>query len=229
MKAVLHVISDRQRHRLPLLKALLEAARGGADVLQVREKKAPAQEIYQFCSELTEACMRENISVQVLVNDRVDVALASHSAGVHLAGKSLPVSAVRSLFKRAHYPGLVGCSVHSYDAAKEAEKAGADYITFGHVFASESHRGQPPRGVYELARIVDDVDVPVIAIGGIDRDNVLPVLETGCSGIAVIGAVLDQDSPCDAALRIREQMERCGVLPKVPFPLQRERKKEIQR
>jgi thiamine-phosphate pyrophosphorylase len=157
--------------------------------------------------------------LNLFVNDRVDVAMAVGASGVHLAAKSLPIPAVKQLVARASWPGLVGCSVHSLEAALVAAAAGADYITFGHVYASESHPGLPPRGVRELARIVEAVEIPVIAIGGIDASNVEPVLETGCAGVAVIGAVLGQDDPQRAAHRLKERMARVNVRPKRPFPL----------
>ncbi|MBX5437828.1 MAG: thiamine phosphate synthase [Alicyclobacillaceae bacterium] len=218
-RAVLHVLSDRSRHRLPLLSALTEAARGGADVIQVREKRAPAADVYQFCEDLRKSCQAAGLAVQLFVNDRLDVAMAAAADGVHLAAKSLPVAVARKVCRQTGWQGLIGCSVHSLEEALAAEQAGADYVTFGHVYASESHPGLPPRGVRELARIVDALHIPVVAIGGITAANAEPVLQTGCSGIAVIGAVLDQDDPCAAARTLREAVERIRVPPKVPFPL----------
>jgi thiamine-phosphate diphosphorylase len=219
MSAVLHVISDHQRTRLPLLDGLLESVRGGADVVQVREKKAPAGHTYEFCRQFQQMLADEQLNATVLVNDRIDVAIAAEAAGVHLAAKSLPVAAARSVCKRTGWSGLIGCSVHSFEAALEAERQGADYITFGHVFASESHPGVPPRGIGELRRIVDAVSIPVIAIGGIDPSNVDLVLATGCSGVAVIGAVLDQPDPRAATAALKRSMARARTQPKHPFPL----------
>ena len=215
---VLHLISDHHRHRLPLLDALVEGAAGGADVLQIRDKRAPASETYELIKTLQTACRNRGLAPQLFVNDRVDVALATPCDGVHLASKSLPIHAVRSIGQKSAWTGIIGCSVHSYDEAMAAAAAGADYITFGHVYASESHRDLAPRGLLELKRIVQAVKIPVLAIGGIDVTNVLPVLETGCSGVAVIGSVLNAGDPKQAAAAIKEQMLKSSVLPRYAFP-----------
>jgi len=217
-ETVLHLISDHHRHRLPLLDALLEGAAGGADVLQIRDKRAPASETYELIKTLRTACRNRGLAPQLFVNDRVDVAIATESGGVHLASKSLPIQAVRSLREKSAWSGIIGCSVHTYGEALAAADAGADYITFGHVYASESHRDLAPRGLLELSRIVQAVDIPVLAIGGIDASNVLPVMETGCSGVAVIGAVLNDVAPKQAAAAIKEQMLKSSVRPRHPFP-----------
>jgi thiamine-phosphate diphosphorylase len=217
MSAVLHVISDRTRHRTPLLEALLLAAEGGADVIQIREKKAPVSETYSFVTELLENLMIKQVSPAVFVNDRVDVALAANVSGVHLAAKSLPIPVVDQLRRRANWFGQIGCSVHSLEEAIAAEQSGADYVTFGHIYASESHPGLPPRGLPALRRVVDALSIPVIAIGGIDRFNLASVLETHCSGVAVIGSVLNATSPFDATRTLKELIHKSQAIPKVPF------------
>lgn len=219
MAAVLHVISDRQNLQIPLPEALYQAASGGADVIQIREKKLPASETFSLCSSFRTQLEDLVHAPRLFVNDRVDIALATPADGVHLAAKSLPIAVAKSVLSAAKWKGIVGISVHSLEEAIAAEKQGADYITFGHIFASESHKGQPPRGVSALQRIVDSVHIPVIAIGGISVQNIGPVLETGCSGIAVIGSVLYQKSPYDAVQKLKEQMDKSTVTPKFAFPI----------
>lgn len=218
MEFVLHVVTDRARQTLSLTDAVVASLRGGADVVQLREKRTPALEVYELCRRLREQCEAAGVRLPLVVNDRVDVALAVDAVGVHLAAKSLPVAAVKRILSRAGWRGLVGRSVHSLEEAVAAAQDGADYVTFGHVYASESHPGLPPRGVRELARVVETVDVPVIAIGGIDVHNVAPVLETGCAGIAVIGAVVGQADPAAAAARLKEAMAKVQVRPRHAFP-----------
>jgi thiamine-phosphate pyrophosphorylase len=116
----------------------------------------------------------------------------------------LPVEATVRL---ARHKLLIGRSVHDRKEALAAAAAGADYITFGHVFPTTSHPGLPPHGLTELADIVNAVDVPVIAIGGITVDNLSVVLATGCAGIAVISAILAQPDPRDAAARLRAALD----------------------
>ncbi|SIS52590.1 thiamine phosphate synthase [Alicyclobacillus vulcanalis] len=219
MTHVLHVLSDRSRQAaVPLEEALWLAAEGGADVLQVREKKAPALAVYEMTRSLLSRIRDGGLATSVLVNDRVDVALAAGANGVHLAAKSLPVGAVRDLLAAVQKPLVIGCSVHSLEEALAAEAAGADYVTFGHVFPTASHPGLPPKGVRELARVVEALSIPVVAIGGIDAANVAEVLAAGASGVAVIGAVVESPDPRGAAARIKEAMARCQAPPKVTFP-----------
>ena len=218
MRAALHIISDQQRHRLPLEEALLQGALGGADVVQIRQKRAPAAETYAFLRRLSFQCREARVDTRLFINDRVDVAIAAGAAGVHLAAKSLPLEAVRFLRQETGWSGLIGCSVHSLDEAIEAETRGADYVTFGHVFATSSHAGVPPRGTQTLAEIVQGLSIPVIAIGGIIEENVEEVLQTGCSGIAVIGAILESEHPRRAAQSLRDRIARSRAVPRVPFP-----------
>ena len=201
---------------------MLLSSIGGADIIQIREKKTPARETYLFCQELQSACENHGLSPGLIINDRIDIAIAANTQGVHLAQKSLPVDVTVQLRQTIHWNGIIGCSIHSFDEALQAYKSGVDYVTFGHVYASESHRGLPPRGIYELARIVSALPIPVIAIGGIDVSNIQSVLSTGCSGVAVIGAILDQDDPKAATTKLKEQIMRSTVRPKVPFSRKRE-------
>lgn len=218
MAAVLHLISDQQRHRLPLEEALVEGALGGAAVLQVRQKKAPAADTYALVQRLIDALAKIQSSASVMVNDRLDVAIAAGAAGVHLAARSMPLEAALRLRALAGWRGLVGCSVHSLEDAEDAQRCGADYAVFGHVFATGSHAGLPPKGLDALARVVERVSIPVVAIGGITADNVGAVLETRCSGVAVIGAVLESACPRSAARAIVERIACSGSVPRVLFP-----------
>jgi thiamine-phosphate pyrophosphorylase len=148
------------------------------------------------------------------VNDRLDVALAAGADGVHLAAQSLPVSEAGLL---AQGKLLIGRSVHSLEDAVQAAKAGADYVTFGHVFPTNTHPGLPPRGLHQLEEIVHKVEVPVLAIGGITTDNLDEVLATGCAGVAVISAILSASDPCQAARNLRLALDNSPHTPRIPW------------
>jgi thiamine-phosphate pyrophosphorylase len=102
--------------------------------------------------------------------------------------------------------------------AISAAAAGAEYVTFGHVFPTTTHPGLPPRGLTELAQIVETVDVPVLAIGGITVDNLNDVLATGCAGVAVISAILSDPDPSLAAARLRSALDASRHQPRYRFP-----------
>lgn len=217
MTPVLHMISDRDRHQLPLIEALSEAAEGGADVIQIRDKKMPVLRTLELVKNLKENLNRLHLATKIFVNDRMDLALAEKLDGVHLAAQSLPVATAHALRNQLKWQGMLGCSVHSLEEAMFAENAGADYVTFGHVFPSASHPQLAPRGLAALSLVVEKLSIPVLAIGGIDEKNVESVLATGCSGVAVIGAVLDAENPKEAAYRLKQTMLACHIAPKTPF------------
>ncbi|MEW6636243.1 MAG: thiamine phosphate synthase [Actinomycetota bacterium] len=208
MRPEIHLITDRKQSRLPLARAIEAALKGGIDRVQLREKTAaPALALYELALKTIPLAGRE----RVIVNDRVDVALAVEAGGVHLAGRSLPPLAVRPLIGDR----LLGVSVHGLDEARVAAESGADYVTFGHVYPTASKPGLPPRGLRELERIVEAVDVPVLAVGGIDPSNAPEVLATGASGVAVISSVLASPDPESAARALRRATE--DHRPRVPF------------
>ncbi len=209
---VLQLITER-RGDAPLEPVLAAAVRGGVDVIQVREKGRPASALWRSVREAQSAA---DGGAAVVVNDRVDVARLAEVAGVHLPSDSLPPALARRMLPSAE-GWVVGVSVHSVEEARAAASAGADYVTFGHIFASDSKPGLPGRGPAALAEVVAAVEIPVLAIGGIQPDNVASVLEAGCAGVAVIRALMDAPDPERAAAGFGEAMGRVGVRPRHPL------------
>ncbi|HLG70314.1 MAG TPA: thiamine phosphate synthase [Chloroflexota bacterium] len=207
-KFQLHVITEPKRDFDELRRSVDAAMRAGADWVQLRDKGASAQAMYRQALELRHPHGRLSI------NDRVDVALACGAAGAHLAAQSLPVAEAKRI---AAGRLLVGRSVHALDEAIQAARDGADYLTFGHVFPSSSKPGQEPRGVAQLAEIVEAVGVPVVAIGGINAANLDQVLATGCAGIAVISAVLSAPDPGLATAELRRALDASPHQPRRSF------------
>jgi len=212
-RAQLHLITDRKRSPGELIVAVRRGLQGGVDWIQVRDKTAPAADVYSLACELSIICRKAGAGL--LINDRVDVALAVGAAGVHLARKSLPPAVARVLLASGQ---LVGCSVHSLDEAVDAVGAGADYVTFGNVFATASHPGFSPKGLTTLRRVVEAVEIPVLAVGGITADTLPEVLATGCAGVAVIGAILAAPDPAEAAAAFRTILDRSAVRPRHGLP-----------
>ena len=209
---------SKARHPLDARKILIEkiaaAAAAGVDWIQIREKDLSGKE----CSSLTREAVRlaarsssggtakvsassiseaacELVSARILVNDRLDVALAAQASGVHLSEKSLPAGEARRLASSFRYEDfLIGVSCHSLEAAKAAERGGANYLFFGPVFATPSKATYgTPQGLKHLTKVCRAVAVPVLAIGGVTMENAADCLSTGASGIAAIR--LFQDAP----------------------------------
>ncbi len=211
----LHMITDGMKQNDELREIVTNALRGGVDVIQLRYKSAPALDLYTLGEQIRPVI--KEFHARLLINDRLDVALALQTDGVHLAGKSLPVGAARSVVGDNF---LLGFSVHSVEDAKRAAEQGASYVTFGHVFPTNSKPGLPPRGVEGLQEVVEAVSIPVLAIGGITAENIDRVLATGCAGVAVIGAISQDADPEKAARYLRQRMDASPYRPRHPFPLQ---------
>jgi thiamine-phosphate pyrophosphorylase len=211
----LHLVTEPRRGSEELARAVEKALDGGVDWVQLRNKSASASAMYSEAGLLLKAATRRG--AQLSINDRLDVAQAVGANGIHLAGQSLPVeAAVRLAGGRL----VVGRSVHGLAEAQAAALAGADYVTFGHVFPTTTHPGLPPHGLAELRAIVHAVDVPVLAIGGITVDNLDAVLQTGCAGIAVISAILASADPRQAARHLRDAIDASPHTPR--FELRRD-------
>jgi len=170
------------------------------DVLHIREKTRGAKEIVQWYETLKPLFPRS-----VFINDRLDAALAVQAPGIHLAYNSLSVRQSRGIMPAA---ARIGCSVHSIEEAVQAANDGADYVLFGHIYATGSKPGLAPRGVRALAEVVEACPAPVIAIGGIEPGKVEEVLSTGCAGIAVLSSVLLHPEPAAQIRRFREAIDR---------------------
>jgi thiamine-phosphate pyrophosphorylase len=191
--------------RAALLKKIEAAAAAGVNCIQIREKDLSGKD----CAALTRKAVqhaaksaKNNVAhTQILVNDRLDVALAERAGGVHLGEKSLPVDEAKRLVhaRRGGKDFLIGVSCHSLDAAKSAAKNGADYLFFGPVFATPSKAAFGAlQGLGRLAEICGAVSIPVYAIGGVTLENALSCFAAGVSGIAAIR--LFQDAEDIAAL-----------------------------
>ncbi|MFZ3589850.1 thiamine phosphate synthase [Bacillus sp. DJP31] len=171
------------------------------DYFHIREKQKTAFELYEGIQWLLDAGIAKK---KIIINDRVDVAVALGVSGVQLAHHSLQVKVVRSTF-----PNLtIGCSTHSLPELQKGEKGGADYAFFGHIFHSSSKLGLEPRGCKLLEEFSKNISLPIIAIGGITPENTKTVLNHGASGIAVISGILDAKDPHIAAERYSQVLTK---------------------
>lgn len=177
-----------------LLRKMEAAAAAGIDWIQIREKDLSGKECATLTREALRCVARASSSVscasRVLVNDRLDVALAEHAGGVHLGESSLPVEEAKRLIATVQPPlqdFLVGVSCHTLEAVQNAARAGTDYVFFGPVFATPSKAvfGQP-QGLPRLTQACRAVEIPVIAIGGITLENAAQCIASGAAGIAAI-------------------------------------------
>ena len=200
--AKLYVIVDRSAlgGRDPV-EVAAAAARGGADVIQWRDKQAPDGEFLEIARRLREQTRRQG--VLFIVNDRVAAAMRSEADGVHVGHEDLPVPEVRALVGDSM---LVGRSTHSLQEALEAERQGADYIGVGPVFATPTKPGYPAVGLDLVRQVKGKVRIPWAAIGGIDLENAGLVSSAGAALVAVVRAVAAASDPEAAARRLKGKL-----------------------
>ena len=195
-----YVITDRaaagDRSILEVVRAAIE---GGATVVQFREKEGTTREMIEKGRALH--AITESAGVPLIVNDRLDVALAIEAEGVHVGLDDMPLPLARRLLGPRC---LVGYSPNTVEAALRGQQEGANYLGVGDVFGTPSKpdAGQPI-GVEGLAAIVEAVSIPVVAIGGITIENAAAAARAGAAGVAVISAVMGAVDPAAAARRLR--------------------------
>jgi thiamine-phosphate pyrophosphorylase len=154
-------------------------------LFQYRNKNGTRRAIYEDALRL--ATLMKRSGAVFFVNDHADIARSVDADGVHLGQDDLPIEYARKLLGSDK---CIGVSTHGVEEARAAGNAGADYIGFGPLFVTTTKDAGPPRGIENLRRVRQEVSLPILAIGGIDRHNVASVLRAGADGVAVVSAVL---------------------------------------
>lgn len=191
----LYLVTDRNFGRGKSLITLVEEAIvGGVTMVQLREKEASSLEFYQLAQEIRALTIKYN--VPLIINDRVDIALAVDADGVHVGQRDLPAVIVRKLIGNQK---LLGVSASTMDEALAAQFQGADYLGVGALFPTSTKTDAQQVSLKQLEEIKEAVGIPVVGIGGINQDNVTAVKATGIDGIAVVSALLAAPSVKTAA------------------------------
>jgi thiamine-phosphate diphosphorylase len=177
------------------------AVAAGIDIVQLREKGRTARERYAIGRAIREVCTAAD--VPMLVNDRIDLALALDADGVHLGADDLPVAVARELLGPA---AIIGRSVDSADAAAAAAADGADYVGVGAVYETRTKAvadAQQAIGPDRIAAIAAQVEIPIVGIGGITPARAGAVISAGAAGVAVVSAIMGADDPAAATRDLR--------------------------
>lgn len=195
-----YVITDRRAAgERSILEVVQAAIRGGATVIQLREKEGKVREVLALGRALQE--LTRAAGLPLIVNDRLDLALALDADGVHVGQDDMPADMARKLLGPDK---LLGVSVETVAQAQAAEAAGADYLGVGDIFGTPSKPdARAPIGLARLVEIARSVAIPVIGIGGITRSNAAAVIQAGAVGVAVISAVMGAPAPEAAARELR--------------------------
>ncbi|MCS6988311.1 MAG: thiamine phosphate synthase [Chloroherpetonaceae bacterium] len=197
------VIQSRYSH----LELCELAIRGGASVVQLRDKSASTRDLYALAVAMQLVCRK--FGATFIVNDRVDVALAADADGVHLGQTDLPIPVARKILGDKK---IIGGSASTLEEALQVERDGADYVGFGHVFSTTTKlKASAPKGVEGLKDVLAAVKIPVMAIGGINASNVAQVARAGAPSVAVISAVCAAADPTAAARELLQSMSETAI------------------
>jgi len=183
-----YFITDSALSRSGSVKDAAAAARAGVSIIQYRDKTAPSRGMFAEASKIRKACP----GVLLIVNDRIDIALAARADGVHIGGEDMPFAAARKLLGKNR---IIGVTVHSVKEAKAAEKAGADYLGVSPIFrtTTKADAGRPA-GVKLIRAVKKFAKIPVVAIGGINHSNAAEVIGAGADAICAISCVVTKEN-----------------------------------
>ncbi len=195
----LYAITDLKEEDPHILKKVTDALRGGIDVIQLRSKGLSDAYLLRLGRKIRK--MTRKYKKLFIVNDRVDLMLAIDADGVHLGQEDLPISEARKLIGKAKK--IIGRSTHSLKQAVEAECEGADYIGFGPVFATPTKPHYPTVGLKTIPKVMKQIQIPVVCIGGIDHSNIEQVVQAGARRVAVVRAIFSSSQPTLAAQTLK--------------------------
>jgi len=186
----IYPITDRQLSSLSHSEQVAALSEGGARLIQLRDKSAASGEFYREAA--AALALGRRLGVRIIINDRVDIALALGAAGVHLGQNDMPPDAARKLLGEE---AIIGLSTHNLEQALAAAEKPVDYIGIGPIFPTSSkEKSDPIVGLEGLRRVRQRVEMPIVAIGGITLANAREVFDAGANSVAVISAVLADKS-----------------------------------
>jgi len=203
---VLYGITDK-RENIDYIKEAELMALGGVDVVQFRAKELTKREYYEVASVMKKILDRYNIPL--IINDHLDVAISVDASGVHIGQDDLPITAVKNILDKCGKKNfIVGVSTHSIEEAIEASQNGASYISIGPIFHTPAKRQYPPLGKDVIPAVKGKVSLPVIAIGGINEENVYSIISSGADGAAMIRGILDSKNIVEKIKSIKETLKK---------------------
>ncbi|HIE44058.1 MAG TPA: thiamine phosphate synthase [Candidatus Omnitrophica bacterium] len=199
-KLGLYIITDEEIAGKSHQRIAIEAVKGGADTIQLRDKKNSTRKILQEAHQMRRIIPEDK--VLFIINDRADITVACDGDGVHLGKDDLPVQQVREIIGESK---LIGVSCDNVEEAEKAEEAGADYISLGPIFYTTTKEGLPPPvGTEIITEAKKRISIPLVAIGGIDEDNMEDVLKAGADSIALISAALKRTDIAKSVKSLKE-------------------------
>ncbi len=202
---LLYAVTDRTWLKgRGLLQVTEEALKGGASLVQLREKELSKEEIRKEALELKFLCSK--YQVPFIINDNVDIAKMVKADGVHLGQSDMPIKLARDLLGEK---AIIGASVQTLEQAIKAQKDGADYLGVGAVFKTDTKSDAEYVSYKTLKEITRSVEIPVIAIGGITKERIELLKESGICGVAIVSAIFASDRIQEETMELRKIAEKC--------------------
>ncbi|MGL4670166.1 MAG: thiamine phosphate synthase [Methanobacteriaceae archaeon] len=200
-------LTDNKYDNLNLI--VKEAIKGGVSLVQLREKNASTKEFYKIAKSLKDICEKESInrsnSIPLIINDRIDILLAINGAGLHIGQDDMPVKVARKLIGDNK---LLGVSTSTVEEAQLAEENGADYIGVGAVFPTTTKDNAELISYKKLKEIVESVNIPVVAIGGINTLNIEKLEGTGINGVSIVSAIMNSEKPQETSIELLKKVKK---------------------
>lgn len=186
----LYLVTNNSEYEEKFLNIIEESLKGGVSVVQLREKKAETLDFYNLALKVKEITQKYN--VPLIINDKIDIALAIDADGVHVGQSDMPAKTARSMIGEDK---ILGVSAANIKEAKKAQRDSADYIGVGAVYPTNTKDDATSVPKKELKEIVKSVDIPVVAIGGITQENAHKLNDCGIDGLSVVSAIMEAKNP----------------------------------
>ena len=185
----LYFITDSRLTKKTVIEDVKSAVKGGVKIVQYREKEASTKKMIEEAAKIMEICRKNNVIF--IINDRVDVALAVDADGVHLGQNDMPYLDARKILGREK---IIGLSAESFEKALLNEKIGADYTGIGPIFSTSTKKDLPsPIGIEPIKQLKNKINIPFVAIGGINEMNIDEVLNAGAGNVAIISGIIGSE------------------------------------
>ena len=199
-----YLVTDRDLLKgRKLTEVIEEAILGGTSIVQIREKCASSLEFYEIAKEVKK--ITDKYNVPLIINDRIDIALAIDASGVHLGQSDIPCSIARKILPKGK---IIGVSAHNLKEAEKALKDGADYLGCGAVFNTSTKKDVTTLSYEGLKEITDNIDIPIVAIGGINENNIITLKGSGINGVAVVSSIIGKENVKGASKNLKELVKK---------------------
>lgn len=190
MNLELYLVTNPLENEEKFLKTIENAIKGGVSIVQLREKDKDTGNLYNIAVKVKEITDKHNIPL--IINDRIDIMLAVDCAGIHIGQSDMPCKVARKIIGNEK---IIGVSAHNVEEALKAQKDGADYLGCGAIYPTNTKKNANHLTKQCLENIAEAVDIPIVAIGGLNTENVESLKDTGISGICVVSAIMNSDNP----------------------------------